>query len=193
MSRNPVRLLKALMSWTDGRVKCLVCAQKCGRVLLSCHARLVQRGASSVCNALEPLEPLQFHRRLFAESIYDQDVSDSLCTCWLFALYRCSGSGMSLHVIMCRISQMCRVEAVSTQSPITSRGTGVLCHCSGQGLSVPWYFHFHLFCLWKYSAEDFIHLETSGYFIAIISWQSCVNCDNMPSLEKMKENPKATW
>lgn len=126
---------------------CLVCAQKRARVLPSCHARLCSGELPLCANALEPLERFQFHRRLFAESIYDQDVSDSLCTCWLFALYRCSSSGMPLQVIMCRISQTCRVEAVSTQPPITSRGTGVLCHCLGQGLSVPWYFHFHLFCL----------------------------------------------
>lgn len=75
----------------------------------------VQQGASSVCNALQPLEPLQFHRRLFVESICDQDMSDSLSTRWLFALYRCSGSGVSPHVIICKIPQICRVEAVSTQ------------------------------------------------------------------------------
>lgn len=113
--------------------KSLVCAQKRAGVLPSCHACLVQRGASSVCNTLEPLEPLQFHRRLFAESIYDQDVWDSLCRCWLFAPYRCSSSGMSPQVILCRISQR-RREAHSLPSHhmalgscATAGGRGCLC------------------------------------------------------------------
>lgn len=114
----------------------LVCAQKCARVLPSGPARLVQWGATSARNTPEPLQPLQFHRRLFVESIYDEDASDSPRTCWLFALHRCSSSGMSLHVLMGRISQMRGWELSArslTSHPVALglcaavRGRGRLC------------------------------------------------------------------
>ncbi|TRZ18560.1 hypothetical protein HGM15179_008564 [Zosterops borbonicus] len=53
------------------------------------------------------MEPLELHTGLFVESIYDQDVSDLLCLCWLLALH---SPGMSLHASICCLSQVCRVE-----------------------------------------------------------------------------------
>lgn len=101
--------------------KCPVCAQSCAR---GSHPK------DAPWAALGTMEPLELHTRLFVESVYDQDVSDLLCLCWLPALH---SSGMSLHGSKCCISQVCRVE-VSPHSPhhivwlcATVQGRGCLC------------------------------------------------------------------
>lgn len=80
MFRKAVRLLQALLSWADGRVKApSVCTERCQ----STPALPCAGGAALCVMERAPWAP----HRLFVESIYEQDVSDWLCLCWLLALH----------------------------------------------------------------------------------------------------------
>lgn len=193
MFRNPVRLLNALMSWTDGRVyMSSVCTETCQSAPILPRTS-VQRGATSVCKCVGAPWALPVSQKIICRV-------NLWSGCVRFTVYM-------LAICPVQVQQFWYASTSHYVQDFPDVQGRSCQHTASHHITWHWgfvpLFRAGTVCALVFPLSSLLSLKIQcwGLHPCRDQWifychylrQSCANCENMSSLEKMKENAKATW